>query len=417
MEADRVEGARDPRPALGFRGRGMQLSVASNHSLASGGALTMVYLEMALGLALLVLGGNLLVQGASRLASRFKVSPLVIGLTIVAFGTSAPELAVSVKAAFGGTPAIALGNVVGSNIYNILFILGLSAAIAPLVVASQIVRREVPLMIAASVAVIALSFDGVLSLIDGVLLGAGMVGYTAYCVADGRKTEGARLAAVAAGGGTTDPYASRESEARANGWTTNPFVNIAFVISGLAILVYGSRLLVDGAVTIAQGLGVSELVVGLTIVALGTSLPELSTSVIAAIKGERDIAVGNVVGSNIFNLLGVLGFTALAAAPVGGIPVPKGALSFDMPIMVAVAVACLPLFYVGHRVSRWEGALFLTYAVLYTVYLILDAQDHPLTDDFTLAFFGVVTPLVGLTIVIYSVRHWRAEARRKAAIE
>jgi cation:H+ antiporter len=368
----------------------------------------MMYAGMVAGLLMLVLGGDFLVSGASRLATRFGVSSLVVGLTVVAFGTSAPEMAVSINAALGGSHDIALGNVVGSNIYNVLFILGIAAVITPLVVAEQMVRREVPIMIASSIALLVLALDGRLSRVDGILLACGIVAYTVYSVVDGRRATRSAAAALA----EANPEEKSPSKDEPQGWRSHPLVSVAYVIGGLVILVMGSRLLVEGAVTLARGWGISELVVGLTIVAMGTSLPELSASVIAALKGEGDIAVGNVVGSNIFNILAVLGFSTIVAPE--GLPVPRGALTFDVPVMIAVAVACLPIFYVGNRVSRWEGMLFVVYAFLYTAYLILDAQKHPLTDGLGVALFGVAAPLTALTIGIYAFRHWRKQ--KSAAI-
>lgn len=373
----------------------------------------MIYVWMVVGLVMLVLGGELLVSGASRLAARLGISALVVGLTVVAFGTSAPELAVSINASFNGSSEIALGNVVGSNIYNVLLILGIAAVITPLFVANQMVRREVPIMIIASLAVLGLGFDGNISRLDGLLLACGIVAYTAYSVIDGRRvTKAEKEATAEANAALAAEGKDVPAEAEAlTGWRANPLVNIAFIVAGLVILVLGSRFLVDGAVSLARGFGVSELVVGLTIVALGTSLPELAASVIAALKGEGDMAVGNVVGSNIFNILSVLGFSALVAP--NGIAVPRGAVTFDIPVMIAVAVACLPVFYVGNAVARWEGMLFVVYALLYTGYLILDAQNHPLTEGYGFALFGVAVPLTAVTIAIYAYRHWR---QTKAAL-
>jgi cation:H+ antiporter len=270
------------------------------------------------------------------------------------------------------------------------------------------VRREVPIMIASSIALLVLALDGRLSRVDGILLACGIVAYTVYSVVDGRRATRSAAAALA----EANPEEKSPSKDEPQGWRSHPLVSVAYVIGGLVILVMGSRLLVEGAVTLARGWGISELVVGLTIVAMGTSLPELSASVIAALKGEGDIAVGNVVGSNIFNILSVLGFSTIVAPE--GLPVPSGALTFDVPVMIAVAVACLPIFYVGNRVSRWEGMLFVAYALFYTAYLILDAQKHPLTDGLGVALFGVAAPLTALTIGIYAFRHWRKQ--KSAAI-
>jgi len=351
-----------------------------------------------LGLLLLVAGAELLVRGAVRLAGAWGIPPLVIGLTVVAFGTSAPELAVSLMAALRGEAGadLALGNVVGSNIFNVLLILGLSAAITPLVVAQKLVRVDVPLMIGVSVLVLLLALDGAIGRGDGLLLFAGIVAYTVFAVVQGRR-EGRAVAqeytdalGAAAGGG----------QAR----------HLGQVLLGLALLVLGARWLVHGATGLARGFGISELVIGLTVVAGGTSLPEVATSVVASLRGQRDIAVGNVVGSNLFNLLCVLGLTA-AVAP-DGVRVAPAALAFDLPVMLAVAVACLPVFLTGHVIARWEGWLFLGYYVAYVVLLVLDAGGHAARADLAGVLLWFVIPLTVLTLAVSLARHLRRPHRR-----
>jgi cation:H+ antiporter len=256
-----------------------------------------VLILFVVGLGSLVLGAELLVRGASRLAAAVGVSPLVIGLTIVAYGTSAPELAVSVKAGLAGRADIAVGNVVGSNIFNVLFILGVSALIAPLVVSQQLVRWDVPIMIGTSALALPLSGDGRVGFIDGLILVIGIVVYTTLLIRLARR-EKSRL--------VIDEYA-REYSVKAKVPPERKARHVCFCLVGLLALVLGTRWFIDGAVALAAAMGVSELVIGLTLVAAGTSLPEVFTSVIATVRGERDIAVGNVVGSNIFNILGILG--------------------------------------------------------------------------------------------------------------
>jgi cation:H+ antiporter len=341
------------------------------------------------GLILLVVGGDSLVRGASKLALAFGLSPLVIGLTVVAFGTSAPELAVSIKASLSGSADIAVGNVLGSNILNVLFILGLSAAITPLVVAQQMVRKEVPIMIGASLIAYGMAFNRTISRVEGVLLFIGIIAYTWMAVRSTFKEKKA----------IKDEYAQEideRSEAKVAKTLKSIVASLAFVLGGLVILVFGSELLVKAAVELARGWGISELVIGLTIVAAGTSLPEVAASTIAAIKGERDIAVGNAVGSNIFNLLSVLGLSSIISP--SGLPVSEGALSFDFPIMIAAAIACLPVFYIGYSISRWRGFMFLGYYIAYTIYLVLDAQDHPSTSGIEVALLYFVIPLTVLTL-------------------
>ena len=345
------------------------------------------------GLALLVLGAEFLVRGASKLALSAGISPLVVGLTVVAFGTSSPEMAVSVQAAASGRNDLAVGNVVGSNIFNVLFILGASALISRLVVARQLVRQEVPVMIGVSLLLLFLCMDARVSRLDGMLLVALLLGYTVFVIVQSRRELKTQAGAVEAGGDGA-------------GWDRHWAVQVLLVVGGLGLLVLGATWLVDAAVAIAKGLGVSELVIGLTILAAGTSLPEVATSILAAIRGQRDIAVGNVVGSNIFNILGVLGISAVAASQ--GLMVAPAMVAFDIPVMMAVAVACLPVFFTGHLIARWEGALFVALYAAYTVYLILAARQHDALDTFGAAMIFAVLPLGALTLAILAVREWRA---------
>lgn len=344
-------------------------------------------LLFALGLVLLVAGAELLVRGASRLAAALGVSPLVIGLTVVAFGTSAPEMAVSVQSALAGQADIAYGNVVGSNIFNVLFILGLSAIIAPLVVHLQLVRVDVPVMIVVSGLSLVLSLDLRISRLEGCVLVVGILVYTTWLLRTSRRVQ--------------EADAERNHRAGRPG-AGSRIGNLGRVVVGLGLLVLGSRWLVGGAVATARYFGVSELVIGLTIVAAGTSLPEVATSVLASVRGERDIAVGNVVGSNIFNILAVLG-AAAAVSPVG-VPVAEAALDFDAPVMVAVAIACLPIFFTGYTISRWEGFVFLGYYGAYTAYLILASSEHDALSAFSQVMMLFVVPLTVLTLVVVTVR-------------
>ena len=354
-------------------------------------ALTVVLFVV--GLVLLIVGAELLVRGASRLAGALGISPLVIGLTVVAFGTSAPELAVSLQASLNGQPDLALGNVVGSNIANILLILGVSALVAPLIVSHQLIRLDVPLVIGSSLLLLLLALDGRVSTLEGVLLFSGAVAYTGFLVRQSRRETAA--AAV-----------DSDSPAEAGGaWP----INLGVVVVGLALLVLGSRWLVSGAVEFATLLGVSELVIGLTVVAVGTSLPEIATSVLATLRGEREIAVGNVVGSNLFNILLVLGLAAIISP--AGISVPHAALTFDIPVMIAVAVACLPIFFTGHLIARWEGGVFLAYYIAYTLYLIMRATEHDALPAFSIAMLGFVLPITAITLVVLLARSLAAARR------
>ncbi len=358
-----------------------------------------------LGLVLLVVGAEVLIKGASRLATSVGVSPLVVGLTVVAFGTSAPELAVSLSSSMKGQADIALGNVVGSNIFNVLFILGLSALVAPLVVTQKLLRLEVPLMIAAAGLVWVLGLDGRIGRLDGALLGAGIVAYTVFAIRQSRRETQAVQAEYAKEFGEAKDGGAKEKHA---GFAGTRLGQLVFIAVGLAMLVLGSNWLVEGAVTVARAFGVSELIIGLTIVAAGTSLPEVATSVMASVRGERDIAVGNVVGSNLFNVLAVLGFSSLISPE--GVGVSPAALSFDIPIMVAVSVACLPIFFTGGAISRWEGALFLGYYVAYVVFLVVSATSHTVKPVLASAMLYFALPLTAVTLVVVAL----AEVRRRA---
>ncbi len=349
------------------------------------------WLMMAGGLVLLVGGGELLVRGASRLATTMRVSPLVIGLTVVAFGTSAPELAVSVQAAMAGNADLALGNVVGSNIFNVLFILGVSALIVPLVVSSQLVRWDVPVMVVASLLLPIFGWDGTINRWEGIGLVTGIVMYTWWCIRQSRSE-------------SREVIQQFEQEWPVEAQPKSSlFFNVVLIVVGLCLLGVGSTLLIGGSVDVAKSFGVSELVIGLTIVAAGTSLPEVVTSITAAVRGERDIAVGNVVGSNIFNILCVLGVSSTIGPT--GVAISASAMAFDIPVMIGVAVACLPIFLTGHLISRWEGGLFLFYYVAYTSYLVLNATGHGFLQSYSNVMQWVVIPLTGITLAVSA---WRS---------
>ncbi|MFN0116668.1 MAG: calcium/sodium antiporter [Elusimicrobiota bacterium] len=343
------------------------------------------------GLILLVVGAELLVKGSSRFALKLGVPSTVIGLTIVAYGTSAPEMVVSAQAALNGQSDLSLGNVVGSNIFNILFILGVSAVITPLVVGRQIIWQEVPIMIGVAVLPLLFGFDGVISLLDGVILLILLVGYTWLQV---------RLA--------MKENKTKKEDLPINSIVPNTWnipVCLIAIGGGLLTLVWGSRWFLEGAVYVARSFGMSELVIGLTIVAAGTSLPEVATSVLASFRGEKDIAVGNVVGSNIFNVLGVLGVASVIGP--SGISVSPAIMRFDIPIMIAVSISCLPIFMSGHKIARWEGFFFLFYFIAYTLFLILDATGHSLVAPLSGAMMSLVLPITVLTFIIVLIRNFQ----------
>jgi cation:H+ antiporter len=335
-----------------------------------------------IGVALLIVGAELLVRGASRLAGAVGVSPLVVGLTVVALGTSAPELAVTLRASLTGQVDVGVGNIVGSNICNTLLILGAAALVAPLIVSQQLVRLDVPIMVVASAVFYFLASDGHVGRLDGFFLFAALVGYTFVLIRQSRRE-------------TADERAAARWSSPAVTWEW--LRHVGLVVFGLTLLILGSRWLVDGAVEIAEYFGVSQLVIGLTVVAVGTSMPEVATSVLAGIRGERDIAVGNVVGSNLYNILAVLGLSAMVSPQ--GIPVAPAAINFDLPVMLATAVACLPIFF-GGRIGRRVGLLFVCYYVAYTFYVVLRAAEHDALPAFSAVMSSFVLPLTGVTLII-----------------
>ncbi|RVT46157.1 calcium/sodium antiporter [Rheinheimera sediminis] len=354
----------------------------------------MTWFLLVVGLVLLVVGADLLVKGAARLAGSFGIPALVIGLTVVAFGTSAPELAVSVKAAYSGQAELAIANAVGSNIFNVLFILGAAAMISPLVISRQLIRQDVPIMVLVSILAMWMTFDGAITRIEAAILAFGLVSYTWFLFRQGK----------AQGVDTVDEEVEEMLKAKVPTWQ-----NLLLLLGGLVLLVLGSRFLVDSAVEIARALGVNEAVIGLTIIAAGTSLPEVVTSVVATLRGERDIAVGNVVGSNIFNILCVLGISGV----VSPIPLLAGEhmATVDIPVMVAVAVLCVPLFFIGSVLNRIEGLLFMLLYIAYTWYLVAVAlKEAYLTELQQGILFGLL-PLV-VFYVAASFIHDRIKNRK-----
>lgn len=354
------------------------------------------------GLVLLVLGGEALVRGASTIALRVGLTPLVIGLVVVSAATSAPELAVTVGAVTSGEPDLAVGNVVGTNIANILLILGISAVMGPLVIKRQLVKFDLPIVLGLSLFLFALSLDGRVSSLDGLLLLLGLVFHIVMSIVFGRREAKA-------------PDAPR-AQMPLNTTPVSPWLAALLLVVGSGLLVLGAQLLVTGAVNIATELGVSSLVVGLTVVAIGTSLPELATSLVAIRRGERDMAVGNIVGSNLFNIGMVLGIPAMVFP--GGIPVPSAAIAIDIPLMLAATVALLPLAFTGFVIARWEGVLFVALYLAYLLYVVLDSTEHDAAQGFTAAMLWLVLPLLAIalvTVTAYEVglHRGRATERRR----
>ena len=309
-----------------------------------------IILYLAGGISLLFIGAEGLIRGSSNLAIKIGITPLVVGLTVVAFGTSTPELVVSLKAALMGNSSIALGNVIGSNIANIALILGVAALIRPLDVHANVIMREIPIMIGISLLLIILLLDGELGLIDGIIFVAGIVVYTIVNIILARKEKNPEV----------DVEFKKGLESK-----LGVTISIVFMIVGLGLLILGANLFVQSAIAIAKLFHLSDAVIGLTIVAVGTSIPELITSIVAAYKKEADIAIGNVVGSNIFNILSILGITAII------IPISSAGISYvDLGIMLIAAIVLFPLSRTGFSITRWEGAILLAGYVVYIYHLI-----------------------------------------------
>jgi len=347
----------------------------------------MIYLYLIAGFLLLIFGAKILVHASSKLAAIMGLSPLIIGLTIVAYGTNSPELFVSTQSVIQGKSEIAIGNVVGSNIFNILGVLGISALIAPIRVCESLFRFDIPIMILASILFLLLCLLGKITPLIGILLLVLAVIYTYFTVRHTRTSSEA----------LKEEYAQEYSNGK-KGWKKLIF-ELALIAISLVMLVFGSEWFVKGASGIARMLGISDVIIGLTLVAIGSSLPELATSVYAVIKKEYDIAVGNIIGSNIFNILGVMGFASLFNSE--GVNVSPILLKVDVPLMLIAACLCVPLVKKGTSYGRWKGgALFLLYCIN-LLYTISDPTGAQIDSNF---LFGFSCFLAVLSLVILRMR-------------
>lgn len=345
-------------------------------------------LGLVIGPVLLIFGGQFLVDGSSFMARKLGMSPVFIGLTVVAFGTSAPELVVSVFAVIDGKDGVAIGNVVGSNIANILFVLGLTASLAPVVVSTKLLRLDVPILLGLSLVLLIFCLNASIGLMEGVIFLAGLVAFNYFSFK------------------TASPEEVRE---RIEGYEVPPekvssMRSLLQIFAGLILLAVGSEVFLRAAVDFAGYIGLSEAVIGLTIVALATSLPEAVTSLVAVSKGEKDIAIGNILGSNFFNILAILGVASLVAWD--GLHIPLAMIRFDIPIMIAVTFACLPIFFTGYRINRWEGLLFVAYYGLYITYLILRSEEHEHLELFSNIMLLGTIPLTLLTLGVLAARQY-----------
>ena len=350
-------------------------------------------IDVLLGIGLLFGGGELFVQGSVAMAVIFGIPQLVIGLTVVSLGTSAPELFVSLSSVLEGADTLAVSNAVGSNIFNVMVVLGASALVLPLKVESRLVRRDVPLLIAMSAAVWGMASTGLVTWQSGIALLLALVINTIWEIRTAREepddSEGA------------EPEI--QSDAGRGGWT----MAVLRLIAGIVILTIGSRVLVSGATSAATLLGVSEAVIGLTIVSAGTSMPELITSLVAALRGRTDLAIGNVVGSCLLNLMLVLGGGALAAA-ARGLEVSPELIQDDLPVMLLTSLACLPIFWTRGCISRLEGGLLLGLYALYVIDNVLPRTTlSSWSDEFRLVMLCVVIPVVMVVIITQAIFYWK----------
>lgn len=313
------------------------------------------------GFVALTVGADVMVRGSTNIAARLGISPILIGLTVVSIGTSLPELAIGVTAAREGSGELAVGNIAGTNIVNILFILGLSALLRPLAIEARTVRFDLPVMAVAALMFWGLAADGVLSRLDGVILVCGAVLYTGAVIRASRRESRAVIGEFA------QAYPTDEPDRPASGGRAA--LDVVMMLGGIAIIIVGAEWLVDGAVGISRGFGVSDALIGLTVVAIGTSAPELVTTLVSTLRGERDIAIGNLLGSSIYNIMLILGVTCLV--PAHGLTLSSSLVWIDIPIMVAATLVCLPIFVSGRRVHRGEGAAMVAAYVAYLTFLLV----------------------------------------------
>ncbi|MCV7056055.1 calcium/sodium antiporter [Mycolicibacterium gilvum] len=313
------------------------------------------------GLLTVIAGAEVMVRGGAEVAARLGISPIIIGLTVVSIGTSMPELAVGVVSAADGSGALAVGNIAGTNVVNILLILGLSALLVPLALAMRTIRFELPMMAVAALLFWGLAADGNLSRLDGGILVTAAVGYTAAVIWSARR-ESRAIAAEFASEFAPEPVATTTEVRRRTA------THVAMTVGGIVVVVIGADWLVDGAVGMARQFGVTDALIGLTVVAIGTSAPELVTTVMTTLRGDRDIAIGNLIGSSIYNILLILGITCLV--PAGGLALTEGLVRIDIPVMVVVGLACIPIFLSGRRVSRMEGGMMVAAYLGYLAFVL-----------------------------------------------
>ena len=367
-------------------------------------------LELLGGLVGLVIAGTAIVRSASVIGARLGLPPLVIGLTIVAAGTSAPELAVVWQAANNGDSGLALGSVVGSNIANVLLVLGIVSVISAINVTRQAVMLDAPVMIGASVLVLVLGLDGHLTQRDGFVLVGCLTAYIVTTITVAKRNQPATVDDSPGAADTDDIDDAAGSERF--GWATRladtfPGAVAMFAVGAVSVAI-AAQFVVSGAGSLATSWGMSELVVGLTVLAVGTSAPEIATSVIAALRGNADVALGNAIGSNVFNLLFVLG---LVSATHSDLPVDNSLQNLNLPVMLAAAVLALPYAITRLQIERLEGIMFLVIYAAYTAYLVLDGTGNSISEEFGVVALMVITPLSLMVIASATLRRrWRRRA-------
>ncbi len=348
------------------------------------------FIWFAAGLIALIAGAELLVRSVSRLAVVIGISKLIISLTVVAFGTSAPELAISIRAGIAGNTDLMLGNIIGSNITNTLLILGMAALIIPLKVHVKLIRWDVPIMIAITVAVYFFALNGAISFVECMILTCILIGYMIFLIRQGGDTD----------------FKIKVKEKRK---PTVILLHSVLSITGLYVLITGASWLINSSLIFAEMAGVSELTIGLTVLAIGTSLPEIVVVLIAAIRREKDIAVGSIIGSNILNFLAVLGISGLFIP--GAIPVQDVLIRFDMILLIIASLLCVPIFYTGHKIVPWEGMLFLFLYFGYIFYLFLSSTEHSFVTVFTSTMLYFILPVVLLTSIAIALMEWKRRYR------
>ncbi len=355
----------------------------------------MTVLLFIVGLAILIGGAELFLRAVDKFGAAWSVSPVVMGLTVVAFATGAPELAISLQAAVDGKPDLVLGNILGSNIANILLILGIAGLVQPLKITNRIIKVDVPMVIIASTLLFVLAMDGLLSPLDGGIIFMGLILYSIFMYFQIQKDR------------KNNKRKKAEEEVKLDEPITTFFYGkyILMLLAGLVLIVLGSRWMVASAVEIAGILGISELIIGLTIVSIGTSLPEVATSVAAVRHGDSDTAVANVMGSNLYNILLTLSLTVLIAP--GAIDVSPEAIKLDLPIMLIVAVACLPLFWPGKELGRKEASGFLFYYAAYLTYLVFLAMQHPFKETMEMIMIWGIFPITAFLIILKFIFEFR----------